>query len=97
MNGPDLMSEKQAGLLRAAVEAVQLQWGRYVEREEIELPTVPYLRRFLRFQYDIQWNDDLSARFAGVSDPHGVVDMETVIPRIADMLLDSRLGPVTKP
>ncbi len=94
----DLTSQRRPreGLFRAAILAVQLQWRRHAEREGIETPTVWRLTNFLMVQYDIEWSVELTARFAGVSDLHDVVDMETVVPRIADMLLDSRLGPMTK-
>jgi len=74
--------------LSAATAEVRKQWGAYAGRKAIRAPTIQHVSNFLAFQYGVGWDEELVGRVTGAA-PGEVLDMDSVFPRLADMLLDS--------
>jgi hypothetical protein len=85
-----LGSQTAAGRLNlsAATAEVRKQWGAYAGRKAIRAPTIRHVSNFLAFQFGGSWDEELVSRVTG-ADPGETLDMNDVLPRLADMLLDS--------
>lgn len=83
--------------LSAATAEVANRWRAYAEGRNIRTPAVRQVAAFLQVEYGIEWSDNLVARLVGGSDAAAQVDMSSVIPRLADMLLDSGVLRVERP
>lgn len=83
-------SQSAAGRLNlsAATAEVRARWGQYAGRKAIRSPAIRQVSDFLEFQYGVSWDDELLSRVTGANSG-GMLDMDVVLPRLADMLLDS--------
>lgn len=76
--------------LSAATEELMRGWARYAGRKGISRPTVQHLIDFLRISYEIEVpSNSVSAIFGATASQ--TLDVEAVMPRIADVLIDAGL------
>lgn len=87
-----LGSEAASGRLdlAAATSALTAAWWRYAGRKGIRQPTVNHLIAFLQMQYGFELEPYAVSRAIGAS-PSQTVDVDRVMPRIANILLDHGL------
>ena len=76
--------------LAAATRTLLAGWRRYAGRKRIRQPTVRDLLHFLQIEHGIQIpSDAVSAIFGGTTAAR--VNVEAIMPRIADILIDNGL------
>lgn len=76
--------------LSAATDELMRGWARYAGRKGISRPTVQHLLDFLRVSYGIEVPaNSVTAMFGATASQS--VDVEAIMPRVADVLIDSGL------
>jgi hypothetical protein len=84
-------SQAAAGRLNlgAATAEIRSKWNQYAGRKGIRSPVARDVAQFLAFQYGLPMSDEDVARLLGRPTPRGVLDMDDVLPRLADVLMDN--------
>ena len=80
-----LGSQAAAGRLEigAVAKDVKKHWARYLGREGVRNPNVSHVQDFLNFQYGLETEQGAFGA--------GTVDMETLAPRLANVLIRNGL------